>query len=108
MHCEEYCAVVGVTLDKAFGDASKPTTVQLRVGYARELLDANRTMNVTAQDGTLFAAPGTNLPRGYLTTGASVTLHPTKNLDVSLSYDTVINTDHASAQQGSVHLGYQF
>ena len=76
--------------------------------HARELLDANRTMTVTAQDGTLFAAPGTNLPRGYLTTGASVTLHPTKNLDVSLNYDTVINTGHASAQQGSVHLGYQF
>jgi fibronectin-binding autotransporter adhesin len=99
---------VGVTLDKAFGDASRPTTVQLRAGYARELLDANRTMTVTAQDGTLFAAPGTNLPRGYLTTGVSVTLHPTKSMDVSLNYDTVINTGHASAQQGSVRLGYRF
>jgi autotransporter-associated beta strand protein len=98
----------GVTLDKVFGDASRPTTVQLRLGYARELLDANRAMSVMSQDGTLFTAPGTNLPRGYLTTGASVTLHPMKNLDVSLSYDTVINTGHASEQQGSVRLGYQF
>lgn len=98
----------GVTLDKAFGDAVKPVNVELRLGYARELLDVNRTMTVAAQDGTGFAAPGTNLPRGYLTTGASVTLHPTKNMDVSLNYDTVINTDHASAQQGSIRVGYQF
>jgi outer membrane autotransporter protein len=81
-----------VTLDKAFGDAQKPTVVQVRMGYARGLLDANRAMSVTAQDGTLFAAPGTNLPRGYLTTG----------------YDTMINTGHASAQQGSIRVGYQF
>jgi outer membrane autotransporter protein len=99
---------VGVTLDKAFGDATRPTTVQVRVSYARELLDANRALSVTAQDGTVFPAPGTNLPRGYLTTGASITLHPTKQMDVSLNYDTVINTGHASVQQGSVRVGYQF
>jgi fibronectin-binding autotransporter adhesin len=29
-------------------------------------------------------------------------------MDVSLNYDTVINTDHASAQQGSIRVGYQF
>ena len=99
---------VGVTLDKAFGDALKPTTVQLRVGYARELLDANRTMNVTAQDGTVFAAPGTTLPRGYLTAGAGLTMQLMKSLDVSLNYDTVFNTTHASVQQGSLHVGYRF
>ena len=99
---------VGVTLDKAFGDGLKPMNVQLRLGYARELLDANRTVTVAARDGTLFAAPGTNLPRGYLTTGASITMHPKKNLDVSLGYDAVINTGHASVQQGSIRVGYQF
>ena len=98
----------GVTLDRAFGNAVKPVNVQLRLGYAYELLDANRTMTVAAQDGTEFAAPGANLPRGYLTTGASVTLHPKKNLGVSVNYDTVINTGHASAQQGSIEVGYQF
>lgn len=48
----------------------------------------------------MFIAPGTNLPRGYLTAGAGVMLHRLKNLDVSVSYDTVINTTHASAQRG--------
>ncbi|WP_158244351.1 autotransporter domain-containing protein [Trinickia dabaoshanensis] len=99
---------VGVTVDRAFGDALKPVNAELRLGYARELLDANRAINVAAQDGTVFVAPGTNLPRGFLTAGASVTLHPLKNLDVSLSYDTVISTTHASAQQGNVRVGYQF
>jgi autotransporter-associated beta strand protein len=99
---------VGVTLDKAFGDPVNPLNAQLRLGYAYELLDASRTLSVTAQDGTVFAAPGANLPRGYLSAGASVTLHPKKHLDVSLSYDTVINTSHASAQQGSVRVGYRF
>ncbi|WP_425605798.1 autotransporter outer membrane beta-barrel domain-containing protein [Paraburkholderia translucens] len=99
---------VGVTLDKVFADAVRPINAQLRVGYAHELLDANRALSVASQDGTQFIAPGTSLPRGYLTAGASVTLHPLKHLDVSLSYDTLINTTHASAQQGSIRIGYQF
>ncbi|MFT0172218.1 autotransporter domain-containing protein [Paraburkholderia mimosarum] len=99
---------VGVTLDKDFGDALKPLNVELRVGYAHELLDANRTISVASSDGTLFTAPGTSLPRGYLTMGAGVTMHPAKHLDVSLNYDALVNTTHASAQQGSIRLGYQF
>lgn len=99
---------VGVTLDRAFGDAFRPVNAQLRVGYAHELLDANRAVSVAASDGTLFTAPGTSLPRGYFTAGAGVTLHPKKNLSVSLSYDALINTTHASAQQGEVRVGYQF
>ncbi len=99
---------VGVTIDKAFGDALRPVNAELRLGYAHEMLDSNRAVNVTSQDGTLFTAPGTSLPRGYLTAGASMTLHPKKDLDVSLSYDTVINTTHASAQVGDVRIGYRF
>ncbi|WP_321901430.1 autotransporter domain-containing protein [Paraburkholderia tropica] len=99
---------VGVTVDRAFGDALRPVNAQLRIGYAHELLDANRAVSVAASDGTLFTAPGTSLPRGYFTAGAGVTLHPRKNLTVSLSYDALINTTHASAQQGEVRVGYQF
>jgi fibronectin-binding autotransporter adhesin len=77
------------------------------IALPSRLWGVNRTMNVMSQDGTLFTAPGTNLPRGDLTTGASVTLRLTKHLDVSLNYDTVINTGHASAQQGSVRVGYE-
>ncbi|MBB2932961.1 autotransporter-associated beta strand protein, partial [Paraburkholderia silvatlantica] len=99
---------VAVTVDKAFGDALRPVNAELRIGYAHELLDANRTLSVTSLDGTVFAAPGTSLPRGYLSAGASVTLHPAKHLDVSLGYDAVINTTHVSAQQGSLQVGYRF
>ncbi|WP_321786382.1 autotransporter domain-containing protein [Paraburkholderia sp. J94] len=99
---------VGVTVDRAFGDALRPVNAQLRIGYAHELLDANRAVSVAASDGTLFTAPGTSLPRGYFTAGAGVTLHPRKHLSVSLSYDALINTTHASAQQGEVRVGYQF
>jgi hypothetical protein len=35
-----------------------------------------------------------------------VTLHPKKSLDVSLGYDTVINTGQASVQQGNIRIGY--
>ena len=97
-----------ITLGRAFGDAIKPVHVELRVGYAHELLDANRALSVEVQDGTLFTAPGTALPRGYLTSGVSVTMHPLKRLDVALSYDTVFNTTHASVQQGSLRVGYRF
>lgn len=97
-----------VSLDRAFGDALRPVDVQLRVGYAHELLDANRAVSVASQDGTPFNAPGTALPRGYLTSGVSVTMHPFKSLDVALSYDTVFDTTHASVQQGSVRISYRF
>ena len=72
------------------------------------MLDANRVVSVSAQDGTLFTAPGTTLPRGYLTAGAGVTLHPYAGLDVSLNYEGLIDTTHASAQQGSVRVNYRF
>jgi len=72
------------------------------------VLDANRTVDVTSRDGTPFTAMGAKLPRGSLTAGASLTLHPRKNLDVSLNYDALINTDGASAQQGSLKMVYQF
>ncbi len=97
-----------ITLDKAFGNALKPVNVQVRVGYAQELLDTNRAVAVSAQDGTVFAAPGTNLPNGQLTTGLSVSMQPSKSTTVSLSYDALLNTSHASAQTASVKLGYQF
>jgi autotransporter-associated beta strand protein len=95
-------------LDKAFGNALKPVSVQLRVGYAREVLDAGRAVSVASQDGTLFTAQGTSLPRGYLTTGISIGTQPVKNLTVSLGYDTLINTTHASAQAGTLRADYRF
>ncbi|MGF7137169.1 autotransporter-associated beta strand protein/T5SS/PEP-CTERM-associated repeat protein [Paraburkholderia sp. EB58] len=97
-----------LTLDKAFGDALKPVDVQLRVSYAREVLDASRAVSVASQDGTLFTAPGTSLPRGYLTTGISIGMQPVKNLRLSLGYDTLINTTHASAQAGTLRADYRF
>ncbi|WP_429440750.1 autotransporter outer membrane beta-barrel domain-containing protein [Paraburkholderia sp. GAS33] len=97
-----------LTLDKAFGNALKPVKVQLRVGYAREVLDAGRALSVASQDGTLFTAPGTSLPRGYLTTGISIGTQPVKNLTVSLAYDALINTTHASAQTGTLRADYRF
>jgi hypothetical protein len=82
--------------------------VQLRVSYAREVLDASRAVSVASQDGTLFTAPGTSLPRGYLTTGISIGMQPVKNLRLSLGYDTLINTTHASAQAGTLRADYRF
>ena len=97
-----------LTLDRAFGDVLNPVNVQLRVGYARELLDAGRAVSVASQDETLFTAPGVSLPRGYLTTGISIGLQPVKNLMVSLGYDALINTTHASAQAGTLKAEYRF
>jgi outer membrane autotransporter protein len=98
----------GLALDHVFGSAAHPARVQLRVGYAVEALDTNRGLVVAAQDGTRFAAPGASLPRGYLTAGLGLTLHPMKNLDVSLDYDALIHSGRASAQQGSLHVAYRF
>lgn len=99
---------VSLALDKAFGDTLRPVDVQLRVGYARELLGTGRAIAVTSQDGTLFAAPGDALARDYLTGGASVSFHPSKAATVSLGFDALVNTGHASAQSGYARLDYRF
>ncbi|CAJ0679333.1 autotransporter domain-containing protein [Ralstonia mannitolilytica] len=98
---------VGVTLDKAFGDV-RPVNVQLRLGYAHELMNAGRVVQVQSQDGTVFAAPGTDLPRSFLTTGASVTLQAAKATTVSLGVDATLNTSHVSAQSAYVRVNHRF
>ncbi|MGT2508855.1 autotransporter outer membrane beta-barrel domain-containing protein [Cupriavidus basilensis] len=97
-----------ITLDKAFGDTAKPVNVKLRLGYAHEMLAGGRAVTVSALDGTVFAAPGTDLPRSFLTTGASVSLHPSKSLTVAFAFDALLNTGHASAQAASAKLDYRF
>jgi fibronectin-binding autotransporter adhesin len=77
-------------------------------GYAHEVLDANRALSVSSQDGTLFTAPGTSLPRGYPTLGVSLSMQPMKNVTISLGYDALINTAHASAQAGTLKVNYRF
>ena len=98
---------VGVTLDKAFGDV-RPVNVQLRLGYAHELMNAGRVVQVQSQDGTVFAAPGNDLPRSFLTAGASVTLQAAKATTVSLGVDATINTSHVSAQSAYVRVNHRF
>jgi outer membrane autotransporter protein len=97
-----------ITFDKSFGNQLKPVNLELRVGYARELLGTGRVVTVGAQDGTLFAAPGTSLPRDQFTTGVSVSMQPTKALTVSVGYDALIATSHASAQAATLKLDYRF
>lgn len=99
---------VGVTFDKAFGDAQRPMNVQFRVAYAHELLDAGRAVTVASQDGTMFVAPGANLPRGFLTLGVGLSVTLAKRLDISLDYDALVNTARASAQAGSLKVSYRF
>lgn len=83
---------VGVSFDKAFGDTRRPVNLQFRVAYAHELLDTDRAVTVASQDGTQFTAPGTNLPRNFVTLGASVGVALAKRFDVSLAYDALVNT----------------
>ncbi|OCZ74237.1 hypothetical protein A7P25_17295, partial [Achromobacter xylosoxidans] len=99
---------VGMTFDTAFDNAQRPWNLQFRVAYAHELLDTGRAMTVVSQDGTRFAAPGADLSRGFLTFGASVGLPLTRQLDVSLAYDALVNTSRASSQAGSVRMSYRF
>ncbi|WP_454732883.1 MULTISPECIES: autotransporter domain-containing protein [Cupriavidus] len=99
---------VGVALDKAFGDAARPVNVQLRLGYAHEALGGGRVALVQSQDGTVFAAPGTDLPRSFLTTGASVSLLASKATTVALGVDAVLNTGHVSAQSVHVRVDHRF
>ena len=42
-----------MSLDKAFGNELNPVNMQLRLGYAHEVPDANRAVTVTTRDGTI-------------------------------------------------------
>lgn len=99
---------VMLKLDKTFGEGERAIDAQLRVGYARELMGTSRQVTVLSQDGTRFAAPGVALPRNYVTGGASIGFRPSKATSISLGYDALINTGHASAQAGYARFEYQF
>jgi len=99
---------VGLTFDRAFDHNGKPLDLQLRAGYATETAGRHRGLTVAAQDGTVFAAPGTDLPRSYATLGASLSMHPTRASTLSLSYDALLKVGHASAQAASVTFSYRF
>ncbi|MDG9967934.1 autotransporter-associated beta strand repeat-containing protein [Achromobacter mucicolens] len=99
---------VMLKLDKTFGEKERAVDAQLRVGYARELMGTSRQVTVLSQDGTRFAAPGVALPRNYVTGGASIGFRPSKATSISVGYDALINTGHASAQAGYARFEYQF
>ncbi|MGU7816823.1 autotransporter domain-containing protein [Burkholderia sp. AW49-1] len=99
---------VSLAIDKAFGDALAPIDVEWRVGYAYEALNHARGLAVTSQDGTSFSAPGTDLPRSYLMTGASVSFRPAKSMSVAVGLDALLNVGHASAQSAYARLDYRF
>ena len=99
---------VGLAFDRSFDNGGKPLDLQLRAGYATETAGRHRGVTVAAQDGTLFAAPGTDLPRSYATAGASLVMHPTKASTLSLNYDALIPVGHASARAASITFRYQF
>jgi len=99
---------VALAIDTSFGDAMRPIDVQWRVGYAYETLSHGRALAVTSQDGTTFSAPGTDLPRALLTTGASVGFHPTKAISVAVGVDALLNVGHASAQSAYARFDYRF
>jgi autotransporter-associated beta strand protein len=99
---------VSLAIDKAFGNTLAPIDVQWRIGYAWEALSHARGLAVTSQDGTTFSAPGTDLPRAYLTTGASVSFHPAKSMSVAVGLDALLNVGHASAQSAYARLDYRF
>jgi len=99
---------VGMTLDKQFGDAQRPMNLQFRLGYAHEVLSSGRATAVQSQDGTVFTAKGTDLPRSFLTTGASIRLMASKSTTVALGADAIINTGHASAQTAYIRLNHRF
>jgi fibronectin-binding autotransporter adhesin len=97
-----------VSFGKDFGNQLRPVNTEVRVGYARELLGTGRTVTVGSQDGTLFAASGVSLPRDQLTAGVSVGMKPSKAMTVSVGYDALIATSHASAQAATVRFDYKF
>jgi fibronectin-binding autotransporter adhesin len=47
-----------VAIDYAFGDAFRPVQAEVRIVYAHEMLDANRAVDVAAQDVTLLPRRG--------------------------------------------------
>ncbi|MGE8635197.1 MAG: autotransporter outer membrane beta-barrel domain-containing protein, partial [Achromobacter piechaudii] len=99
---------VMLKLDKTFGEGERAIDAQLRVGYAREVMGTSRQVTVLSQDGTRFAAPGVALPRNYVTGGVSIGFRPSKATSISVGYDALINTGHASAQTGYARFAYQF
>jgi hypothetical protein len=53
----QLAALCADCFDKASGNGVRPVGIEVRIGYARELLRTGRTVTVGMQNGTLVAAP---------------------------------------------------
>ena len=99
----------GVALSRALDQTSAhPIQLGARLGYAHELLNTQRSINVTSLDGTDFSADGTPMSRNYLSAGLSAGIKLNKATTISVSYDTLFNTSHTSSESGSLNLAYRF
>ncbi|TAL78265.1 MAG: autotransporter domain-containing protein [Burkholderiaceae bacterium] len=100
---------VGLTLDYPFQLSSERSgSFQARVGYAYETQNVNRTVLLTAADGTSFAVPGTVDSRGMVTTGLGFVLPIGKTAKATIRYDALLRTGNVSAQSVQVGVSYRF
>jgi len=99
---------VDLSVAKTFGDSTRPISVLLDVGYARELLSDTRNMSVSTQDGTQFAASGAALPRSQVFAGLQVDTAISKNLHLSAGYTGAYNAGGGVQQTINVTMRYAF
>lgn len=109
-HLQSLQPYVGVTLDYPFTlrNNDRPTSVQLRAGYAYETLNTGRDVSVTAADGTGFVIAGTRDTRGLVTAGVGATLPIGKTASAYLRYDSVLPTGNVNAQSLQAGVDYRF
>jgi autotransporter-associated beta strand protein len=88
---------VGMKLDKQLGSEIRPINAQLRLGYAWETIGSARLMQVQSADATVFAAPGTGLPRALLSAGIGVSSRIGKSTEIAVDGDGIFNTGDVSA-----------
>jgi autotransporter-associated beta strand protein len=88
--------------------AARPALVEARVGYSYETLDAGRSVAAAAGDGTRFTLPGVSPSRGMLTAGMGLTLPLGKAVDITVSYDRLLDTGNVFAQAFQLQGTYRF
>jgi fibronectin-binding autotransporter adhesin len=83
-------------------------TLEIRLGYSREMLNTNRILAVAAADGTPFVARGIRPSRDMLIAGVGVTLRARDTVFLYANYDAILPTGNTSNHAVSAGLRVRF
>lgn len=99
---------IGTLFNKKLGQAENGGLWSLRLTFGKELLPIQRSILVSAHDGTMFRVTGDVLPRKTLSIDNQFEFYPSKSIGISLGGKWTVGTGSFSQKSFTAKVKYSF